>query len=207
MSDDTPVSALEMQVSALLQKVTNDKEQRCRALVAAAESQSREIVRSARTQARTDVHKAIAEERSRLEQALRQTAAQADLEARQRVQQEIQEELVHMWAQIEGVLEARWRDPPQRRSWIEAALTAAGVLLGERPWRIEHGPGWTPAERSELEESARQQRCRSVEWASDPAIRAGLRICTPGVRFDATIPGLTAHRAEVESAFLAQRAS
>lgn len=204
MTDQLPASALEVQVDALLQTVTDDKEQRCSRLRAAAESQAHEISRSAREQARALVHEAIAEERSRIEQGLRQAAAQADLEARQRAQREIQQELEQMWAQIGGVLEARWHDPVQRRRWIEAALVAAGGLLGERAWRIEHGPEWPQAERPELEELARTHGCRSVEWVADPAMRAGLRICTPGVRFDATVCGLTARRAAIESAFLAE---
>lgn len=204
MNDQTPTSALNVQVDALLQKVADDKEQRCSRLRAAAESQAREILRSARTQARSEVHKAVAEERARIEQGLRQAEAQADLQSRQRAQRQLQEELEHMWAQIVGVLEARWHDPIQRRRWIEAALAAAGGLIGERDWRIEHGPEWPQAESHEVEEFARTKGCRSVEWASDPAIRAGLRVCAPGVLFDATVPGLTADRAEIESAFVAE---
>jgi len=204
VNDQTPASALDVQVDALLQKVADDKEQRCNRLRAATESQAREILRSARTQARSEVHKAVAEERTRIEHGLRQAEAQADLQARQRAQRQLQEELEHMWAQIVGVLEARWHDPIQRRRWIEAALAAAGVLIGERAWRIEHGPEWPQAESHELEEFARTKGCRSIEWASDPAIRAGLRVCAPGVLFDATVPGLTADRADIESAFLAE---
>ena len=204
MNDQTPMSALDVQVDALLQKVADDKEQRCDRLRAATESQAREILRSARTQARLEVHKAVTEERSRIEQGLRQAEAQADLQARQRAQRQLQEELEHMWAQIVGVLESRWHEPVQRRRWIEAALAAAGMLIGDRAWRIEHGPEWPQSESHELEELARKMGCRSVEWASDPAIRAGLRICAPGVLFDATAPGLTADRADVESAFLAE---
>jgi hypothetical protein len=204
VSEQMPTSALALQTETLLKRITEDKEQRCSRRRATAESQAREILRSARAQARAEVRKAVAEERARIEQGLRQAEARADLEARQRAQREIQSVLEDMWKQIPGVLEARWQDSVQRRMWIEAALSAVGILLSGRTWRIEHGLEWPQAECPQLEEFARTKGCRSVEWATDPTIRAGVRIGAPGVCFDATVPGLMTRRAEIESAFLAE---
>lgn len=199
-----PSSVLALQTETLLQRLKDDAEQRCNRLRTTASSQEREILRAARAQARAEVHNAIVEERSRTEQRLRQTEARLDLDDRQRAQREIRAGLERMWSEIPSALEDRWRDPERRREWIEAALAAAGVLLGGRAWRITHGSGWPEADSRVLEDLARSAGCGSLECASDPAIRAGLRITAPGVCFDATVAGLTSRRAAIESAFLAE---
>jgi len=204
VSDPVYGSPLDSQVEALLQRVTGATEQRCASLRAEADSQANQIVKSARQEALGSVRKAIEQERSRLDQGLRQAQAHADLLARQHAQARVQELLAQMWERISGRLEARWSDPAQRRTWIEAALDQAGTLLRGHAWRIEHGPQWPEGQSTELEALARAKGAAGVEWASDPALGPGLRIRAEGVCVAATVEGLLARRGDIESAFLAE---
>jgi hypothetical protein len=204
VNDHPHTSALDAQVDAMLQRVARDREQRCSRLRAAAHSQAHDIVRSGRAEARDNVRKAVGQERSRITVGLRQAEARAELEARRRAQRETETLLQHVWAQIAGILEARWCDPEHRRAWIGAAVLQADVLLSARSWRIEHGEGWLPQEQRELEGLACKRGARTIEWEPVPEIRAGMRVRCEGVCLDATIKGLLAHRASIESTFLAE---
>jgi vacuolar-type H+-ATPase subunit E/Vma4 len=205
MNDQLPPSTLDAQVEAMLQRVTRSRQERCDQMRAAVDSQAQEILRSGRAEARANVRRAVALERSRIAQGLRQAEASAELEARRRAQSETRRLLECMWTEIADALEARWRDPEHRRAWVEAALQQADLLLGERPsWRIEHGAGWSPEQRSALEKLASKRGARTTEWAYEPELRAGVRIRSEKVCLDATVQGLLAHRADIESAFLAE---
>lgn len=204
MNDTSPTSALDIQVNALMQRVTHEREQRCSALRAAARSQGDAIVTAAYREARSMVHQAVIQERARIEQGLKQAEARAQLEARQRDERHSLARLQQMWANVGPVLERRWCSPQQRRSWIEAALSSAGVLIAGRAWRIEHGGGWREEEQAELEALAIHEGAATVKWRLDTTIAAGLRICAPGVCVDATVAGLVAQRDAVESMFLAE---
>ncbi len=203
-----PASGLDAQVEALLQRVAADRDRRCAPLRASTEQQVRELLRSARKEALANVREAIARERKHAEHALRQAQASAALEVRQRAQQATHVLLEAMWTAIIGVFEARWADAARRKSWLQAAVRQGQALLSERTWRIEHGAGWTEDERGALVRIAAGVEeggpPREVELACDPEMRAGIRIRTQGVCLDATVAGLLASRAQIESEFLAQ---
>jgi vacuolar-type H+-ATPase subunit E/Vma4 len=207
MNDQPHMSALDTQVDALLQRVTRDRDQRCGQIRAAAEQQAREIVRSGRADARARVRNAVVQERARIAEGLRQAEAHAELEARQQAQRETHSLLEYMWTQIAGVLEERWGDPLHRGTWLQAALRQAALLLDSGSWRIEYRPELTAAERSELEQRVGTDPPRKIEWVCEPAIQPGVRIRCEGVCLDATIPGLLAHRTDIEAAFLAEYAA
>lgn len=204
MKDQEPASALEAQVAALVQRVNDDREQRCRQIRTAAESQAHEIARSGRAEARAGVHKAVREERARLAQGLREAQARAVLEASRRAQLKTRSLLEQMWTQIGAALETRWRAPEQRRCWIAAALRQADLLLSGPAWSIEHGEGWSSEERVRLEDLAGRGGARTIEWRHDPALRSGLRIRCAGAVMDATVEGLLARRVDIEADFLAE---
>ena len=203
-----PASVLDAQVDALLLRVATDRDRRCTELRASTEGQARDLLRSARKEALANVREAITRERKHAEQALRQAQASAALEVRQRAQQATRVLLQTMWATIIGVLEARWADAAGRRSWLQEAVRQGQALLSERTWRIEHGAGWSEDERGALKKLAaagdERGAAREVELACDPAVRAGIKIRTPGACLDATVTGLLASRAQIESEFLAQ---
>ena len=203
-----PASILNAQVEALLLRVAADRDRRCAELEASTERQARELERSARKEALANVREAIKRERKHAGQTLRQTQASAALEVRQRAQRATRLLVTSMWATIIGVFDARWADATRRKSWLQAAVRQAQVLLSERAWRIEHGEGWTEDERSALAKvsAAVEDRGppREVELVCDPTLRAGIRIRTSGACLDATAAGLLASRAQIESEFLAE---
>lgn len=204
MSAAIPTGALGVQAQALLQRVIEDREQRCTAARAAAQSQAMQIVRAARAEARHSIHNAVIQERERLDLGLRQARARADIDARRQEQRKSQELLEQMWAGIAAALERRWREPALRQAWVEAAMSQAGTLLPGRTWLIEAGTAWSEQERAELENRARGHGAAAAQHSLQPAMAAGLRIRAAKVCVDATVAGLLAQRDRVEAAFLSE---
>ena len=204
MNTRIAASALAIQTEALLDQVAADRERRCAALRAAADSHTRQIVAAARSEALHHVRQAIAQERARIDQGLRQAEARAEIEARRKEQQVNHALLQHMWAVCTGVLERRWDHPAHRRAWIEAAMAQAGALLSGRAWIVECRSEWPQSERVELEKRSRAIGAAAVEWRVGADVQAGLRIRAEGACIDATVHGLLVQRPEVESAFLAE---
>ncbi len=205
---ELPASVLDAQIGALLQRVLTDRDRRCAQLRASTDGQVRNLLRAARKEARANVREGIVRERKHAEQALRQAQASAALELRQQEQRATCALLQDMWAAISGAFEARWADAACRKSWLAAAVRQAHALLSEHRWRIEHGIGLSDVERGALAALAAGDSVsgapRTVELVCDPAIRAGIRIRTDGACLDATVAGLLASRAQIESEFLAQ---
>ena len=204
MSEAAPVSVLDMQVDAMLQRVSQHRDGRVREIEASTASQTRAIVHGARAEARDSLHQAIVHERARIAQGLQQAEARAELEARGRAQQQTRTLLAHMWEHIADALEQRWRADSTRSAWIAAAVENAGTLLGGRSWRIEHAAGVSATDRRRSEELGRARGAREIEWQREPQMRAGLRISAPGACLDATIEGLLVQRVDVEAAFLSE---
>jgi len=205
---EVPASVLDAQVGALMQRVIADRDRRCAQMRASTDNQVREMLRAARQEARANVREAIVRERKHAEHALSQAQAGAALELRQQEQRTARALLQDMWAAIGGAFQARWADAASRKSWLEEAVQQARGLLSDHSWRIEHGAGWSQAERGALAALAAGDAAsaapRTVELVCDPTVRAGIRIRTPGACLDATVAGLLASRAEIESEFLAQ---
>ncbi len=204
MSSPAPLSVLDAQIEAMLERVTQHRERRAGDIRAKAATQTLEIVRSARTEARESVHRAVTRERARLAQGLRQAEARAELESRRRAQLETRTLLKHMWEHVAAVLELRWRSDPQRGEWIAAAVEEAAQLLAGQSWRIEHAAGVSAEDRRRGESAALAGGARAIEWQLDGQLRAGLRVRSPGACLDATAAGLLARREEVEAAFLSE---
>ncbi len=205
---EVPPSVLDAQAGALMQRVIADRDRRCAQMRTSADGQVREMLRAARQEARANVREAIVRERKHAELTLRQAQAGAALELRQQEQRTARALLQDMWAAIGGVFEARWADAACRKSWLEEAVRQARGLLSDQSWRIEHGAGWSQAEGGALAALAAGDAVgaapRTVELVCDPGIRAGIRIRTPGACLDATVAGLLASRAQIESEFLAR---
>ena len=198
---------LDVQVTALLQRIEHDRDRRCRQLREGAQAQAREIVRKARTEARANVHQAVAQERQRIDQSLRQAEAGVAMLERQREERTARQVLAEMWQALPAQLETRWRDAAHRRTWIQAAVRQACRLLSHREWRIEHGPDASVEEcRAAIEAtfaSSAPAVPRAWSLSIDAGIGAGLRIRAGAACLDATVAGLLAQRTDVEAAFLA----
>jgi hypothetical protein len=204
VSSAAPLSVLDAQIQAMLERVDQHRERRTGEIRAKADAQKLEIVRGARTEARESLHRAVARERARMAQGLRQAEARAELESRRRAQLETRTLLTHMWEDIAAVLELRWRSAAQRGDWIAAAVGEAAQLLARQSWRIEHAAGVSAEDRRRGESGALAGGARAIEWQLDTQLTAGLRVQAPGACLDATVAGLLARREEVEAAFLSE---
>jgi len=202
--DAMPVSVLDAQVEAMLERVSQDRERRAAEIRARADKEKLEIVRGARAEARENLKRAVARERARMAQGLRQAEARAELESRRRAQLETRTLLEHMWEDVAAVLELRWADDAQRSDWIAAALAEAGQLLAGQNWHIEHAAGLSAEDRQRSESRALAGGARAVKWQLDSGLRAGLKVHSLGACLDATVAGLLARREEVEAAFLSE---
>jgi vacuolar-type H+-ATPase subunit F/Vma7/vacuolar-type H+-ATPase subunit E/Vma4 len=204
VSSPAPLSVLDAQVEAMLERVSQHRERRTGEIRSRAAAQKLEIVRGARAEARESLKRAVARERARMAQGLRQAEARAELESRRRAQLETRTLLKHMWEHVAEVLEQRWRGEAQRSEWIHAAVEEAVELLAGQSWRIEHAAGVSAEDRRRAESRARAGGARGIEWQLDGQLRAGLRVRSPGASLDATVVGLLARREEVEAAFLSE---
>jgi vacuolar-type H+-ATPase subunit E/Vma4 len=201
-------SVLDTQVAELLRRVQSDYDDRCRQLREKAETEAHEILRGARKEARDSVRQAIAGERARIEHSLRQARAGAAMQERLSADQSAQRLLAEMWQALPSLLQARWGDRDQRRTWIQSAAQQACAVLSGRPWRVEHGGDISDTECREIIKAACERSTHagpsSIECVLDSQLPAGIRIVTQSARLDATIPGLLANRSDIEAAFLAE---
>ncbi len=196
-----PASVIDAQVQAMSQRVAQNRDRRCTQLRNDASAEAQAILRAARKEARGNVVDAVARERKHGEQALRLAEASARLDERQHAQQQIRALLQQMWTAIAGALESRWADAQRRKAWVQAAVRQGQTLLSSRAWRIEHGAGWSQAELEELKSLAVGDE--DVQLVCDNGLGAGIRIRTEGACLDATVAGLLASRARIESEYLA----
>jgi hypothetical protein len=209
-----PASVIDAQVEALSRRVAENRDRRCAQLRADASTQAQGILRAARKEARANVVDAVTRERKQREQALQLARASVLLEERQSEQRAMMSLLKEMWASVTAALEARWADPLRRKSWVQEAVRQGRTLLSARAWRIEHGAGWPQQELDELrslvvaggqgDSAGDGGAAREVALICHKALGAGIRILTEGACLDATVTGLLASRARIESEFLAQ---
>jgi len=200
-------SVLDMQVYALLGRLGGEREEACRKLRDAAREQADETLREARQRARARVRAAVREKRERVAEHCRRV--RVDLETKRRD---------HDFGCLSGALEAgvarlprvlaqRWTDPAARARWCAAVITGAGPLLGRGRWEIEHAPGLGADELERLAAQAAALAGEACVLREEPALGTGLRIYRGGACYDATTAGLTAQRARLESALLAEIAA
>ncbi len=193
MNDESIVAT---QARSLIRQLHDQQQRECRELQHKAEVWRRERLREARREARAKIRGAVrvARERCRVELA----AAQAQVEAERRRERQMQ--LTRMLSQVmdrvPDELRKRWRDARTRRRWIEATLKDALHRLGASDWTVRHAPGLDPDERVEQFEHAR------LNWVEDLDLDAGLVVQKPGARMDASIAGLLAGSAELQSRIL-----
>ena len=79
--------------------------------------------------------------------------------------------------------------------------------LGRGRWEIEHAAGLDPAGTQRVAALAEAVAGGTCALREVPELAAGLRIRRGGACYDATVAGLTAQRARLESALLAEIAA
>ncbi len=195
------------QERALLAVLEEHRSSECARLQAEAAKEASELLRAARREARQRVHRAVVRERERA--AMRIRAAQAELSTRRREhQQRLGWALLRVArGQLEQALVERWRQPEDRRAWVEATLGRALARLPAGSWTVRHPADWPEAERSAfLEALASRGQSFAVNFRPDQAMQAGLVITSARTSLDASVRGLLADGQATESELLARLA-
>lgn len=186
---------------ALIDLVEADAREQCATLAAQAEDRARALVREARGTAHARASAALAEERRRLHTQLGAAEARLANARRQHAQRRHQLLLDAAWRRLPALLAQRWRTPETRARWITRLLEAARASFPSGAWTLVHGPDFTPADRSQASDLARQAGA-SLEFVADPALAVGLKLRAGGNLIDGSATGLLADRARVGSRLL-----
>lgn len=202
MSEANPI--VDAQRNALMELLRQTRERQYAEVSEQAQAQQHKLLAQAHREARTRMHSAVMLERSRAEHQLVAARAQLQTRARQRQYQVALALLAEGWEQLQGALDARWRDPDQRRQWILALLEQGLQVLPSCPWRIQHPADWQTAELAEAAERVQRHCGSEPQWQPDPDLTAGLRIYARHACLDGTHRGLLADRTAVEARILAE---
>ena len=198
-TDDTRAT-----LEALLDAVARDRDSRCAALREDARKRADALLAESRAHARRTVGDAVASERRRDREAYRLMQARIDTHHRLQQQRVQKQQLEQAWAQLEGALIERWRDPDARRTWVEAALKRAGLVLHADHWTISHPPGMAREELVRVHDWLHDRAGVSATFEADDGIAAGLCVRRDQACFDASVRGLLAARHRIEAQLLAE---
>lgn len=185
-------------LAALLARVQENRESRCRELLRQAREDAEAMVGEAFRRNRAELHRAIQQERDRMEERLRSRRAQLETQRRLHRHRQVNELLEQGFERLEETLRQRWREKEARAQWIAAALAQAREFLNAGHWVLEHPPGWDPDEAPDPPEGV------TLEARADDELRAGLRIRAGNARVDATPAGLLRDSERVKSWLLAE---
>jgi hypothetical protein len=200
-----PQTIIEAQVGELLKLVESHRQDSCRKILEQAQSQAATIVKQAHREARARMHAATEQERTRAKEKIASTRAHLQTRRRQRHQQADMLLLERGWEKLRETLMKRWQDVDQRRVWVQALLREGLTLLPAEAWRVEHPPGWQPAEMLDLSSAtALGTQDQTPVFVEARDIAAGLRIHVDHACLDGTLDGLLAIREAIEAQLLAE---
>lgn len=184
-------------VEALLAAVAADCEARRREILGPAQAAAQARVAAARDSVCQDLRRAFAADRAARQAQLEQSRARLNAARRERHQRLAQAAAGEGLASLASALAARWRDPPRRQRWIDAALALAGERLPAGAWSIRHAPGPSPEEIAATLEQLASRGVTAARCELHEEMAAGIEIRTGEVRLDASSAGLLADRAAV----------
>jgi hypothetical protein len=181
-----------LQSDALAHEVERQLKNETSAVIAAAERDARTIVAQARAAARGRVRAAITELRREGASRLARATAQLDTEQRARAQWLAAQAVSDAVPLLRDELEARWRDPQNRRQWTDAVARLCVLRLRPSAWRIEHPPDWSEPEQRGFTATIGERDGVEINFKADGDLKSGLRIKADQAVFDATPQGLLA---------------
>jgi len=181
-----------LQSNALAHEVERQLKNETSAVIAAAERDARTIVAQARAAARGRVRAAITELRREGASRLARATAQLDTEQRARAQWLAAQAVSDAVPLLRDELEARWRDPQNRRQWTDAVARLCVLRLRPSAWRIEHPPDWSEPEQRDFTATIGERDGVETNFKADGDLKSGLRNKTDQAVFHATPQGLLA---------------
>lgn len=201
---NTPTSVVDAQLQHLLEVVEQDRKNRCREIIEAAQDQARHVVRQARRNARTRIHEDFSELREQIRQRIASAEAQQQTRMRMLRQQADQDFLAAAWKPLQQALQRHWLETEHRKQWVMRLVEKAAATLIDPHWLIEHPPDWPAHECNTLKEKLSRDFECFPSFEPHPRITAGLRICAAGACVDGSIEGLLQRRTYIEALLLAE---
>lgn len=189
--------------AALLAVVAEDREARCQALAARAESAANAMLRTVRAELAGELraHRADVLARGHAERAAADARWQAAL--RTRTHRLDAAALAAAWAHLGPALQERWRDEATRHRWLDRAIAHAIARLPASGWEIRVAPPWSAADAQRLRAHLANLSIDDVRCVCDDSLDAGVEIRAGDARVDATTDGLLADRPTIEGRLLA----
>jgi hypothetical protein len=210
---------IEESAKTLLKLVENYRSQECRDAIDKARAEAAEVLRRAWRRERDHLHTSIEAERSRARTLIQ--AARAERATRERTSGDrLNADLLALaWPRLRALLEARWRDPVGRETWVARALEQALGAFPAGPWTVRHASDWVAPEAAEpCVEVAAKLRARlaaksqakssygagtALRFLADPTLAAGLIVTGGAAILDASLEGLMTDRQRLEARLLA----
>lgn len=198
---------VEESAKTLLKLVETYRSQECREAIDKARAEAAETLRRAWRRERDHLHTSIAAERSRARTLIQ--AARAERATRERTSGDrLNADLLALaWPHLRALLEARWRDPVRRETWVARALEQALGALPAGPWTVRHAPDWVAPEAAApcVAAAARlaQVQAPAPRFLAESSIIAGLIVEGRSAVLDASLDGLLADRQQLEARLLA----
>jgi hypothetical protein len=193
-----------MQVSAMLEGISQDLERRRTDLLDNATRDATKLVRRGRTANLRQLRSDIAEERRLHERAVQKERASQATASRQVLQGRDRERLLQGKELLRAVLMKRWRRERSRWQWIEMLIGEAADVIESGRWIVQHPSDLTEADLKELSLAVMDVAGSPPELVMTEEMTAGLRIARSGAVLDASLEGLMAYEDVIESLLLAE---
>ena len=194
--------SLSSRVRQMLELTDEWMNKRCSEIQESVEKECAEIVCNAHRDARLKLRHHYHADRHEARQRI--ISAEAALKTKQRQQlQELELKLLETtWSQLEAELLERWREPNERKAWLESTWSLALKVLPKLDWTVTFGEGMEESELENLIEQTPDFKDSRPRMVYDRQIIAGLRIQASGASVDGTLSGLLANRKQLESEIL-----
>jgi hypothetical protein len=203
MKPEAPVAfGVEAAMQALLALVESRRAGLCDEILGEAHGRALALRRQAHAEARARMRQIFEEQRLRRRERIAAAEARLATQRRLHARQRTAALLGLAWQQLPGELEALWRAPSTRATWVDAVLAAARPRLPSGTWRIVHAADWPEAERRQLAQTFGSEPDAAPRFEADPSIVAGLRVVSGGNVVDGTLEGLLADRIDLEAGLL-----
>ena len=191
-------------LDAMLKLVSEHVARERNTIEARAPAEARRLVAEAWRSGRARLHENINEIRAQLQREIAQADAALDT-ARRQHRARCEFALLDWAAEpLRAAVLARWRDPGDRRAWVERLVAQARAALPAGDWEIVHADGWPAAEREALGAELARTPVGAPRFRADAALAAGLRIGARGAWLDGTLDGLLADRDAIHGRLLAE---
>lgn len=192
-------------LSALLDHIREVCDAECARIRDETDAEVARLLREARDEAHPRVRAAIEEARYERARILQDAYARRDTRLRERRHRLGWHLLEELGAKLTEAMAECWQREPERRRWIAVAVRRAREYLPAGAWRIEHPRDCDAAELAALvDEVADERDAYRIEYAADPALRAGIRVHAGEALLDAGDEAILARSAWTQGLLLGE---